>query len=183
MRWGLLCPALRALALMLRHQPIPPMARRYLACCRCPAPADFWDQQFALGGKTPAVPISRVDLSGYGTSLYSDWRDPSLTDVGVIRALFDVNLGRTAHEIVQLQTWILPWSIRLQRSVVFDRSDSGEVVKHDSGWQAVDVGKFELFGTQVLPGPISQLRNVRNIQFGLGWCDYGRRQKIYSAEF
>jgi len=130
-----------------------------------PAPASFWDQQFAAGGTEAEIPVGRIDLSGYGTSMFSDWRDPSTTDVGVVRALFDVLLGRTSHEIVQLQTWILPWSVRLQRSIVFDRSDGGEVVKHDSGWKAVDVGKFELLGSQVLPGPLGQLQNVRNLTF------------------
>jgi hypothetical protein len=130
-----------------------------------PSPASFWDQQFATGGVTPEIPVGRIDLSGYGTSMFADWRDPSVTDVGVVRALFDVLLGRTSHEIVQLQTWILPWSIRLQRSIVFDRSDGGEVIKHDSGWKAVDVGKYALLGTQVLPGPVAELANVRNLTF------------------
>lgn len=130
-----------------------------------PSPAEFWDGTFAPGGSTPEIPVSRIDLSGYGTSMFSDWRDPSITDVGVVRALFDVLLGRTSHEIVQLQTWILPWSVRMQRSVVFDRSDGGEVVKHDSGWKPVGAGQFELLGGDLLPGPISQLQNIRNLVF------------------
>ena len=109
-----------------------------------PSVAQFWDKDFGPGGAQGFIPISRIDLSGYGTTLFSDWQDPSTTDVGVVRALFDVLIGRTAHEIITAQTWILPWCIRLQRTITFDRSDGGEVVKHDTGWRAVGPGQFEL---------------------------------------
>ena len=130
-----------------------------------PSVASFWDQDFGPGGKQGFIPVSRVDLSGYGTTLFSDWRDPSTTDVGIVRALFNVLIGRTAHEIVTAQTWILPWCIRLQRTITFDRSDEGEVVKHDTGWQAVSDGAFELLTGSILAGPVRELSNVRNIQF------------------
>ena len=132
-----------------------------------PSVASFWDQDFGSGGKG-FMPVARIDLSGYGTSMFSDWHDPSLTDVGIVRALFNVLLGRTAHEIVTAQTWILPWCIRLQRTITFDRSDGGDVVKHDTGWHAVAAGEFEfLHGppSRILAGPVSSVNNVRNIQF------------------
>jgi hypothetical protein len=135
-----------------------------------PSVASFWDQDFGPGGKG-FMPVSRIDLSGYGTSMFSDWHDPSLTDVGIVRALFNVLQGRTAHEIVTAQTWILPWCIRLQRTITFDRSDGGEVIRHDTGWHAVAAGQFECLQPpqttkpRILPGPVSSLKNVRNIQF------------------
>jgi hypothetical protein len=130
------------------------------------APADFWNQEFGPGGKPGGIPVARIDLSGYGTSMFSEWRDPSIERIGVVRANFTVLQGRTAHELVQFQTWIVPWSIRLQRTVVFDRSDGGEVIRHDSGWLPVDVGKFILLEpTSLMAGPIAQLQNVRNITF------------------
>jgi hypothetical protein len=130
------------------------------------APADFWNQEFGAGGKPGGIPVERIDLSGFGTSMFSDWRDPSTTAVGVVRADFNVLQGRTAHELVQFQTWIVPWSVRLQRTVVFDRSDGGEVVRHDTGWKAVDVGKFALLNPATLmAGPVAQLQNIRNITF------------------
>jgi hypothetical protein len=132
-----------------------------------PSVADFWDQDFGPGGAMKGIiPIGRIDLSGYGTSLFSDWRDPSIFDIGIIRALFNVLLGRTAHEIITAQTWIVPFCIRLQRTITFDRSDQGEVVKHDTGWHAVGPGVFELLSAAtLLPGPVAKLDNVRNIQF------------------
>ena len=137
-----------------------------------PSVAQFWDQDFGPGGAQGFIPISRIDLSGYGTTLFSDWRDPSTTDVGIVRALFDVLIGRTAHEIITAQTWILPWCIRLQRTITFDRSDGGDVVKHDTGWRAVGAGQFELLTdlegpvkSRLLLGPVKSVNNVRNIQF------------------
>jgi hypothetical protein len=143
-----------------------------------PSVASFWDQDFGPGGQG-FMPVARIDLSGYGTSMFSDWHDPSLTDVGIVRALFNVLLGRTGHEIVTAQTWILPWCIRLQRTITFDRSDGGDVIKHDTGWHAVAAGEFEfLQGSptvkpRILPGPVRSLNNVRNIQFSSGTIAVG----------
>ena len=66
--------------------------------------AQFFDQQFADGQTYPEIPVTRIDISGYGTSMISDWREPNLDFVGVVRARFDVLVGRTAYELVQLQT-------------------------------------------------------------------------------
>jgi hypothetical protein len=130
-----------------------------------PSVAQFWDKDFGPGGAQGFIPVNRIDLSGYGTTLFSDWHDPSTTDIGIVRALFNVLMGRTAHEIITAQTWILPWCIRLQRTITFDRSDGGDVVKHDTGWQAVGPGKFELVTGSILSGPVTSLNNVRNIRF------------------
>jgi hypothetical protein len=129
-----------------------------------PSVADFWDQDFGPAG-VKFMPVGRIDLSGYGTTLFSDWHDPVPTHPGIIRALFNVLMGRTAHEIITAQTWVLPWCIRLQRTITFDRSDAGEVVKHDTGWQAVGPGAFELVAKSLLAGPVQKLINVRNIRF------------------
>jgi hypothetical protein len=54
----------------------------------------------------------------------------------------------------------------MQRTVVFDRSDGGEVLKHDTGWQAVGDGAFELLDDNTkLKGPVDHLTRVRNIIF------------------
>ena len=115
-----------------------------------PTVANFWDQDFenASGGQHKGVPVARIDLSGYGTSLFSDWRDDDqalLGESGVVRALFNVLLGRTAHETVTAQTWILPVCVPMQRTVTFDRSDGGEVVRHDTGWQPVGLANSSFF--------------------------------------
>src|SRR5581483_11110397 len=48
--------------------------------------AQFFDQQFAAGQAYAEIPVTRIDISGYGTSTVSDWRNPSLDIVGVVRA-------------------------------------------------------------------------------------------------
>jgi hypothetical protein len=141
-----------------------------------PSVAKFWDDDFGPSGRG-FMPIGRIDLSGYGTTLFSDWLDPVPTDPGIIRALFNVLLGRTAHEIITAQTWILPWCIRLQRTITFDRSDAGEVVKHDTGWQAVGPGFFELLAPNgLLAGAVESVKNVRNIQFSTAIVSVGSVQ-------
>ncbi len=138
-----------------------------------PSVASFWDQDFKFGAPSQPpkgyIPVGRIDLSGYGTSLFSDWHDPALNAIGIVRALFNVLLGRTAHEVITAQTWILPWCIRLQRTITFDRSDGGEVVRHDTGWKAVAAGKFEFLTaaspSRLLAGPVLAVNNVRNILF------------------
>ncbi len=141
-----------------------------------PSVAKFWDQDFGPGGQG-FMPIGRIDLSGYGTTLFSDWLDPNPLVTGIIRALFNVLLGRTAHEIITAQTWILPWCIRLQRTITFDRSDAGDVVKHDTGWQAVGPGFFELLAPNgLLAGAVEYVQNVRNIRFSTSVVNIGSVQ-------
>jgi hypothetical protein len=135
-----------------------------------PSVADLWDQDFGPG-RLGYFPVGRIDLSGYGTSLFSDWRDPNPMDPGIIRALFNVLLGRTAHEVITAQIWVVPHCVRLQRTISFDRSDGGEVVERDTGWQPVGAGTFELLKSptaspnRLLVGPVQAVANVRNIQF------------------
>jgi hypothetical protein len=151
---------------------VPPAYGAQVLGTALPSVAKFWDDDFQ---PAPAglgyVPIGRIDLSGYGTTLFSDWRDPHPLDPGIIRALFNVLLGRTAHEIITAQTWVLPFCVRMQRTITFDRSDAGEVVKHDTGWQPVGAGAFELLippiatPNRLLAGPVQAVKNVRNLQF------------------
>ena len=132
----------------------------------------FFDQQFTaqnLGGKYPGIPVSRIDLSGYGTSMMSDWHHQDIHFVGVVRSRFEVLIGRTAYELLVLQSVIAPWSIRITRSIIFDRYDTGLVVKHDTGWKPVGLGAFELLTPlQVIAGPMKSLGNIHNVVIGGG---------------
>jgi hypothetical protein len=79
--------------------------------------AQFFDQEFSAFGVYPQIPVTRIDLSGYGTSMFSDWKNLDLTTVGVVRTRFDVLIGRTAFELVQIATVIIPWCIRITRTL------------------------------------------------------------------
>jgi len=65
--------------------------------------------------------------------MFSDWSIDNPNFVGALPTRFDVLVGRTAYEIVQIQTVIAHWSIRITRTIIFDRFDTGLVVRHDSG--------------------------------------------------
>jgi len=132
--------------------------------------AQFFDQEFSGldPNGTPQIPVTRIDISGYGTSMFSDWKDNTF-DVGVVRARFDVLLGRTAYELVQIASVVIPYCFRITRTVIFDRYDGGLVVRHDTGLKPVGIGEFELLHPdQILLGPVEFLENIHNIAVGTG---------------
>jgi hypothetical protein len=120
---------------------------------------------------TTGVPLRRYDLTGYGASLFSEWTNtntPHPTDV--IKADFDVLIGRTSHEVIQVQSIIYPWAIKVVRTITIDRKGSGSVLRYDSGWQAASDGFFDfpsetnIPSKQIQAGLIAGLINVTNIQ-------------------
>ncbi|HEY4379412.1 MAG TPA: hypothetical protein VGN01_03640 [Acidobacteriaceae bacterium] len=120
---------------------------------------------------TTGVPLRRYDLTGYGASMFSEWTNtntPHPTDV--IKADFDVLIGRTSHEVIQVQSIIYPWAIKVVRTITIDRKGSGSVLRYDSGWQAASEGLFEfpadanIPSTQIHAGLMTGLINVTNIQ-------------------
>ncbi len=116
------------------------------------------------------VPLRRYDLTGYGASTFSEWtnRNPHPTDV--LKAHFHVLIGRTSHEIIEVQSIIYPWAIKVVRTITIDRQGSGSVLRYDSGWQLASDGLFEYPGSANIPagqiqaGLITGLINVSNIQ-------------------
>lgn len=122
----------------------------------------------ALGGR-PMVPVSRIDISGYGESLFSDWRnpfnDPAFDAVAVTQARFDVLVGRTAVEVVQVRSKLFCYGVDVVRTVTIERRNSGVVSRHDSGWQAVSDGLYD-FGPGIVthPGVVRRITKVVNIR-------------------
>jgi hypothetical protein len=126
-----------------------------------------------FGSASPnGVPLRRYDLSGYGASLLSDWHDTAAPGPAIIEARFDVLVGRTAHEVIQMQSILYPWFIRVVRTITIDRRPGGWVLREDSGWVATTHGFFdyqpaiaEAFPLpRRHPGAIIGVENVRNIQ-------------------
>ena len=112
-----------------------------------------------------SVPLHQADVSGYGLSTFSRWRkDPtnSVDVAGVTQVRFDVTVGRTAYEVIEVRSRMLFAQRRVVRTVVMERRNSGRVERFDSGWNAVDDGEFKLraFDTGVVPA----LRNIRRIR-------------------
>ena len=64
----------------------------------------------------PQVPVTRIDLSGYGESLFSNWLNPTDESVAVSQARFDVLIGRTSYEIIQVRSVLYPYAVRVMFS-------------------------------------------------------------------
>jgi hypothetical protein len=127
------------------------------------------------GGTRPLVPVTRLDLSGYGESLFSDWRNLTNDITAVSKARFDVLIGRTAVEVVQVRSILYPYGVRVVRTITIDRKNTGVVTRHDSGWQAASDGVYAFPpGTlTVHPGVVLQMVNVTNIRDSGQFADAG----------
>lgn len=118
----------------------------------------------------PAVPLERIGLSGYGASAFSDWRNKNAAFAATSQATFNVATGRTMQEVIQVKSVIYPWGIFVVRTITILRLSSGYIARLDSGWQAVNNGKF-YFGINNNPNPyeihgglVRGLYNIKNIR-------------------
>jgi hypothetical protein len=138
------------------------------------------------------VPVKRIDFSGYGESLFSDWRDSKI-EVGVIKAQFDVVVGRTAFEVVKVQSNLVPWAGRVVRTITIERQGAGWVNRTDSGWQPASTGVFNFpahekpdYVGHVHAGAVLGVVNIRNIRevagglISAGGIDY--QEVIFDAD-
>jgi hypothetical protein len=124
--------------------------------------------------KKAGVPVERIDFSGYGASLFSNWQDPNATIAATSQVKFDVVVGRTSLEIVQVRSLLYPWGVRVVRTITMYRSGSALVYRIDSGWRAETDGTCDFSyinegGTHIdnpyvfHPGVVKGVFNVRNI--------------------
>src|SRR5579884_867577 len=127
--------------------------------------ASFWNQEFETGLPQlgPFVPLSRIDLSGYGSSTFSDFTDEDIA-VGITEARFDVLVGRTSYTLIQVQSVILPWKIPVVNTTIFQRDGAAFIERTNTGWRAKAPGVFDFgAGAVVETGGVTGLFNVRNI--------------------
>lgn len=138
------------------------------------------------------VPVKRIDFSGYGESLFSDWRDSKIED-GIIKAQFDVLVGRTAFEVVKVLSNLVPWAGRAVRTITIERQGAGWILRTDSGWQPASDGVFDFprsskadYAGHVHTGAVLgvvNIRNIREVAGGLiraGGIDY--QEVIFDAD-
>jgi hypothetical protein len=93
--------------------------------------------------KQRGVPVTRMDLSGYGASMFSNWLNTKAAIAETSQAKFDVFVGRCSHEIIQVKSILYPWAIKVVRTITLFRVGSGYVYRFDSGWRAESDGKFD----------------------------------------
>lgn len=91
----------------------------------------------------PGVPVTRVDLSGYGGTSFSEWNDPFAAFAEAAKVQFRYMIGRTALEVIKVNSVLHPWGIRVTRSVTIERRPGGGIIRRDSGWQAFTPGLFD----------------------------------------
>ena len=106
------------------------------------------------------VPVSRIDLSGYGANMFSNWLNPKATIAATSQTKFDVMMGRCAHEIIQVRSIMYPWGVRVVRTITLLRAATNYVFRHDSGWKPESHGKYDfsyyanvLIGGKAVPQP------------------------------
>ena len=89
------------------------------------------------------VPLERMEISGYGASIFSDWTDKKAAIAEVSQAKFDVIVGRTGHEVIQVRSIMYPFAVHVVRTITLMRSPNGYVFRSDSGWKAESDGFFD----------------------------------------
>jgi len=101
-----------------------------------------FNQKFQPGGDDPMVPLERMEVSGYGASIFSNFLDSTATIADVSQVRFDVCVGRTGHEVVQIRSILYPFGVHVVRTITLMRSNNGYVFRSDSGWKAESDGFY-----------------------------------------
>ena len=145
---------------------------------------DFFFSDSKNDSKNPpqyhiGVPVTRIDLSGYGESTFSEWLNKGAQFAQTSQTKFNVFVGRTAHEVIQVKSILYPWGIKVVRTITIFRVGSAFVYRHDSGWKPESDGKFDFRFKytddngnpadapnpyKIHPGVIKGLFNIRNIR-------------------
>jgi hypothetical protein len=105
--------------------------------------SEVFNQKFRPGGDDPMVPLERMELSGYGASIFSNFLDSTATIADVSQVQFDVVVGRTGHEVVQIRSILYPFGVHVVRTITLMRSNNGYVFRSDSGWKAESDGFYD----------------------------------------
>ena len=140
-----------------------------------PVVDSIFNFEFKPGGANPRVPLERVDLCGYGATIFSNWLNPTAQIAATSQAKFDVLIGRTAHEVIQVKSILYPWGIAVVRTITIQRTSGGGVTRHDSGWKAQGPGIYDFSYTDASktkhatpfefhPGVVKGIYNVTGIR-------------------
>ena len=103
----------------------------------------IFNQEFTPSGNKPKVPLEQMEVSGYGASIFSNWLDQDAAIAEVSQATFEVLVGRTAHEVVQVRSILYPFGVHVVRTITLMRSSNGYVFRSDSGWKAESDGFYD----------------------------------------
>jgi len=109
------------------------------------------------------VPLRRIDFSGLGASIFSNWLNKNATAGAVSQVKFNILIGRVAHEVIQIKSVKLPWFVPVVRTIIIERKNHGSIIRTDSGWVATGPGEFhkKYF---CHPGVVKGVYNVTSIK-------------------
>ena len=131
----------------------------------------IFEDDFGPTGKQRGVPVRRIDFSGYGASIFSEWNKPDQIPPAIIKVQFETTIGRTAYEVIKAASVIYPYCVRVVRTVTMQRQNAGWVKRTDTGWQPASQGLFQFppdtaaqWANAVHLGPLAGVFNVRNIR-------------------
>ncbi|KAF4335138.1 hypothetical protein FBEOM_11016 [Fusarium beomiforme] len=116
------------------------------------------------------VPLHRFDLSGYGSTVFSDWKrvlgPPPDPQTAITNVLMNVLTGRTSREVVEVQSVMGPFAVTVVKVIEMRRLNSGTVLRHESEWQPTSVGRYFYQNPDIIthPGIIRGVTDVRNIK-------------------
>ena len=113
----------------------------------------------------PAVPLEKMEVSGYGASIFSNWLNKSAAIADVSQAKFDVIVGRTAHEVVQVRSvmYMCTGIVHVVRTITLMRSPSGYVFRSDSGWKAESDAFYNCdYKIDFSEGGVADMVNITN---------------------
>ena len=133
------------------------------------AVGEIFETDFRRAGEQPGVPVRRIDFSGYGASIYSDWNKSDQIPPAIIKVQFETTIGRTAYEVVKAASVIYPYCARVVRTVTMQRRNAGWMYRTDTGWQPASHGQFQFPSTvdwtnRLHQGALAGAFNIRNIR-------------------
>lgn len=125
--------------------------------------------QGEFSGAGGGVPINRIDLSGYGASIFSEWADNSPSGLtSIVKVQLEAVRGRTAYEVVKARSTMYPYCAPLVRTITISRQNSGWVARTDTGWVAAGPGIFKFPNAELTQslnrGAIAGVYNIKNVQ-------------------
>ena len=138
---------------------------------------DMFNGEMGPEGSHPRVPLTRIDFCGYGASSFSDWYNPNAVN-SVSQVRFQVLVGRTRYEVVQVTSILYPWGVPVVRTITIERTRDALVTRSDSGWVASGPGSYRYPQPEpglvipaawrrpivTHPGVVRSVRNVRRIR-------------------
>ncbi|KAH0564778.1 hypothetical protein GP486_001835 [Trichoglossum hirsutum] len=126
-----------------------------------------FNEEFGPSGSNSSVPLTRADFSGWGESVFSDWSDSTIVTTAtsaVSKANFEVSVGRTAKEVVQVVGEIIPCAARVVCTTTIQRLNSGVLLRRTE-WKSISDGFYKFMNPAITthPGVIKGVRNLVNI--------------------